>query len=188
MNGPTEVITVWIPLAVGLCSLVGICITIFLLLWQIPSNADMNRRNSNRHQQINHGFDSILAVNREIREDTRQMRSEILTLADKIESISQTIHADISKLNDKIDSNSQAIRTDMSKLSDKLNDKIDSNSQAIRTDMGKLSDKLNDKIDSNSQAIHEKIDTGTRDLRAEIRELNQNYKAHLAHHNENEQS
>ena len=166
MNGPTEVITVWIPLAVGLGSLVGICITIFLLLWQIPSNADMNRRNSNRHQQINHGFDSILAVNREIREDTRQMRSDILTLADKIESISQTIHADISKLNDKIDSNSQAIRTDMSKLSDKLNDKID----------------------SNSQAIHEKIDAGTRDLRTEIREMNQNYKAHLAHHNENEQS
>lgn len=166
MDGPTEVITVWIPLAVGLCSLVGICIMIFLLVWRIPSKADMNRRNSNRLQQINHGLDSILAVNREIRDDTRQMRSDILTLADKIESISQAIHADISK----------------------LNDKIDSHSQAIRTDMGKLSDKLNDKIDANTRAIHEKIDAGTRDLRTEIREMNQNYKAHLAHPNENEQS
>ena len=144
MNEPTEVITVWIPLVVGLCSLVGISIIIFLLGWRIPSKADMNRRNSNRHQQINHGFDSILAVNREIREDTRQMRSDILTLADKIESISQAIHADMSK--------------------------------------------LNDKIDANTRAIHEKIDAGTCDLRTEIRELNQNYKTHLAHHNENEQS
>ncbi len=144
MNGLTEVITVWVPLAVGLCSLIGICITIFLLGWRIPSKAEMNRADDNLQQQINHGVDLTLAVPKEIREDMRQMRSKILTLADKIESISQTIHADISK--------------------------------------------LNDKIDSNSQAIHEKIDTGTRDLRAEIRELNQNYKAHLAHHNENEQS
>ena len=188
MEGLIAELKVWVPLAVGLCSLVGISITIFLLGWRIPSKAEMNRGDDNLQQQINHGIDLTLAVTKEIREDMRQMRSEILTLADKIESISQTIHADISKLNDKIDSNSQAIRTDMSKLSDKLNDKIDSNSQAIRTDMGKLSDKLNDKIDSNSQAIHEKIDTGTRDLRTEIRELNQNYKAHLAHHNENEQS
>ena len=166
MEGLIAELKVWVPLAVGLCSLVGISITIFLLGWRIPSKAEMNRADDNLQQQINHGVDLTLAVTKEIREDMRQMRSEILTLADKIESISQTIHADISKLNDKIDSNSQAIRTDMSKLSDKLNDKID----------------------SNSQAIHEKIDTGTRDLRAEIRELNQNYKAHLAHHNENEQS
>ena len=166
MEGLIAELKVWVPLAVGLCSLVGISITIFLLGWRIPSKAEMNRADDNLQQQINHGIDLTLAVTKEIREDMRQMRSEILTLADKIESISQTIHADISK----------------------LNDKIDSNSQAIRTDMGKLSDKLNDKIDSNSQAIHEKIDTGTRDLRTEIRELNQNYKAHLAHHNENEQS
>ena len=166
MEGLIAELKVWIPLAVGLCSLIGICITIFLLGWRIPSKAEMNRADDNLQQQINHGVDLTLAVTKEIREDMRQMRSEILTLADKIESISQAIQADISK----------------------LNDKIDSNSQAIRTDMGKLSDKLNDKIDANTRAIHEKIDAGTRDLRTEIRELNQNYKAHLAHHNENEQS
>ena len=171
---------VWIPLAVGLCSLIGICITIFLLGWRIPSKADMNRADDNLQQQINHGVDLTLAVTKEIREDMRQMRSEILNLADKIEANSQAFRTDMSNLSERIEANSQAFRADMSNLSER----IEANSQTIRADMSKL----NDKIDASSQAIHEKIDAGIRDVRSEIRELNQDYKAHLAHHNEKEQS
>ena len=148
MEGLVAELKVWVPLAVGLCSLIGICITIFLLGWRIPSKAEMNRADDNLQQQINHGADLTLAVTKEIREDMRQMRSEILTLAEK----------------------------------------IDSNSQAIRADMGTLSDKLNDKIDASTRAIYEKIDAEARDLRTEIRELNQDHKAHLAYHNEKAQS
>ena len=148
MEGLIAELKVWVPLAVGLCSLIGICITIFLLGWRIPSKAEMNRADDNLQQQINHGVDLTLAVTKEIREDMRQMRSDILTLAEK----------------------------------------IDSNSQAIRADMGTLSDKLNDKIDASTRAIYEKIDAEARDLRTEIRELNQDHKAHLAYHNEKAQS
>ena len=109
MDGSTEVITVWIPLAVGLCSLIGICITIYLLVWRIPNKADMHRRNSNRHQQINHGFESILVATKEIREDMRLMRLEILTVIEKIESISQEMRTGMDTLTNKIDSSSQAI-------------------------------------------------------------------------------
>ena len=75
MEGLVAELKVWVPLAVGLCSLIGICITIFLLGWRIPSKAEMNRADDNLQQQINRGADLTLAVTKEIREDMRQMRS-----------------------------------------------------------------------------------------------------------------
>ena len=73
MEGLIAELKVWVPLAVGLCSLIGICITIFLLGWRIPSKTDMNRADDNLQQQINHVINLNLAVNKEIREDMRQI-------------------------------------------------------------------------------------------------------------------
>lgn len=109
MDGFIDVLKVWLPLAIGLCSFVGVCITIFLLGWQIPSRADMDRRHDRLDKRIdgeiskltnalNQGLAATLAVTTEIREDMRQMRSEFQGLADKIDANSRAIHVGTRKL------------------------------------------------------------------------------------------
>ena len=108
-----------------------------------------------------------------LRVDIRENQKQIRIAFDKMD-------ANFHRLIDKMDANSKEFHANMSKL----NDKIDANAQEFHASMSKL----NDKIDASTQAIYEKIDAGTRELRADIRELNQDYKAHLAHHNEKEQN
>ena len=108
-----------------------------------------------------------------LRVDIRENQKQVRIAFDKMD-------ANFHKLIDKMDANSKEFHANMSKL----NDKIDANAQEFHVSMSKL----NDKIDASTQAIYEKIDAGTRELRADIRELNQDYKAHLARHNEKEQN
>lgn len=132
MDGPIDILTIWLPLVVNLYTFLGICVTIFLLGWRIPGKADisalrtdMNRADDKLEKRIdgeianltnalNQGLAATLAVTHEIREDMRQMRSEIQRLADKIDSTSQA-------LNNKIDVNSQASHVDTRKLTEQLN-------------------------------------------------------------------
>ena len=69
---------------------------------------------ANLTNALNQGLAATLAVTHEIREDMRQMRSEIQRLSDKIDSTSQA-------LNNKIDVNSQASHVDTRKLTEQLN-------------------------------------------------------------------
>jgi D-ribose pyranose/furanose isomerase RbsD len=88
----------WSPLV----TVLGVGITIFLLGWRFPSKADVNRGDDNLQKQINQGIDLTLAVTKEIREDMRQMRSEIAELTGNL-------HTEIAKLADKIEANTHTI-------------------------------------------------------------------------------
>ena len=159
--------------ATQLLQLIAIVSGIGIFWWKVPSKREMERA------------DDLLRV--DIRENQKQIRiafdkmdANFHKLIDKMDANSKEFHANMSKLNDKIDADAQEFHASMSKL----NDKIDANAQEFHVSMSKL----NDKIDASTQAVYKKIDAGTRELRADIRELNQDYKAHLAHHNEKEQS
>lgn len=156
-----------------LLQLVAIVCGIGIFWWKVPSKREMERA------------DDLLRV--DIRENQKQIRiafdkidANFHRLIDKMDADSKEFHANMSKLNDKIDANAQEFHVSMNKL----NDKIDANAQEFHVSMSKL----NDKIDASTRAIYEKIDAEARDLRTEIRELNQDHKAHLAYHNEKAQS
>ena len=105
MEGLLGELKEWSPLV----TVLGVGITIFLLGWRFPSKADVNRGDDNLQRQINQGIDLTLAVNKEIREDTRQMRSEIAKLTDKIEANTLTIR-------ERIDERTREIRSEIREL------------------------------------------------------------------------
>lgn len=124
MDGFIDVLKVWLPLAIGLCTFVGVCITIFLLGWRIPSRADMDRRYDRLDKRIdgeiskltnalNQGLAATLSVTTEIREDMRQMRSEFQQLADKIDANSQAIHVDTRKLTEQLNNVANDLRAEI---------------------------------------------------------------------------
>ena len=124
MDGFIDVLKVWLPLAIGLCTFVGVCITIFLLGWRIPSRADMDRRYDRLDKRIdgeiskltnalNQGLAATLSVTTEIREDMRQMRSEFQQLADKIDANSQAIHVDTRKLTEQLNNVANDLRVEI---------------------------------------------------------------------------
>lgn len=137
MDGFIDVLKVWLPLAIGLCSFVGVCITIFLLGWRIPSRADMDRR----HDRLDKRIDG------EISKLTNALNQG---LADKIDTNSQA-------LNDKIDANSQTLNDKIDTTSQALNDKIDANSQAIHVDSRKLTEQINNVANDLCAEIRERI-------------------------------
>jgi hypothetical protein len=148
----------WSPLV----TVLGVGITIFLLGWRFPSKADVNRGYDNLQRQINQGIDLTLAVTKEIREDMRQMRSEIVKLADKV------------------DANSQVFQTEIAEFTGNFHSEIAKLTGNFHTEIAKFTDK----IEVNTHTIHERIDERTREIRSEIRELNKDYKAHLLQHAE----
>jgi gas vesicle protein len=148
----------WSPLV----TVLGVGITIFLLGWRFPSKADVNRGDDNLQKQINQGIDLTLAVTKEIREDMRQMRSEIVKLADKV------------------DANSQVFQTEIAEFTGNFHSEIAKLTGNFHTEIAKFTDK----IEVNTHTIHERIDERTREIRSEIRELNKDYKAHLLQHAE----
>ena len=158
MEGLLGELKEWSPLV----TVLGVGITIFLLGWRFPSKADVNRGDDNLQKQINQGIDLTLAVTKEIREDMRQMRSEIVKLADKV------------------DANSQVFQTEIAEFTGNFHSEIAKLTDNFHTEIAKFTDK----IEVNTHTIHERIDERTREIRSEIRELNKDYKAHLLQHAE----
>ena len=124
----------WSPLV----TVLGVGITIFLLGWRFPSKADVNRGDDNLQRQINQGIDLTLAVTKEIREDMRQMRSEIVKLADKVDANSQVFHTEIAELTGNF-------HTEIAKLTDKIevnthtiHERIDERTREIRSEIREL--------------------------------------------------
>ena len=179
----------WIKIIVpSVIPLIGVLIGIAALWWKITTSvatrAEMNRADDKLQEQINLVTVSIQAMMKELREDMRQLRSDILKLDEKMDT-------GFTRLDEKIDANSQGHHREINKLNEKmdagftrLDKKIDANSQAQHREINKLNEKmdagftrLDEKIDANSRAHHrdimqviDKIDGVANDLRAEIRE------------------
>lgn len=112
-------------------TILGFGVTIYLLIWRIPSKAEINRiadniqekideeassgqeqienETSNLQKQIDKVFATSLAITNEIREDMRLMQSQMVRLGEKIDANTEAIHA-----------NAQATHADISKLTAKI--------------------------------------------------------------------
>ena len=161
----------WIKIIVpSVIPLIGVLIGIAALWWKITTSvatrAEMNRADDRLQEQINLVAVSIQAVMKELREDMRQLRTDILKLDEKMDTgftrLDEKMDAGFTRLDEKIDANSQAHYSDINKLNEKM-------------DAGFT--RLDEKIDANSRAHHrdimqviDKIDGVANDLRAEIRE------------------
>ena len=94
----------WIKIIVpSVIPLIGVLIGIGALWWKITTSvatrAEMNRADDRLQEQINLVAVSIQAVMKELREDMRQLRSDILKLDEKMD-------AGFTRLDEKIDANS----------------------------------------------------------------------------------
>ncbi len=161
----------WIKIIVpSVIPLIGVLIGIAALWWKITTSvatkAEMNRADDKLQEQINLLAVSIQTVMKELREDMRQLRSDILKLGEKMDTgfirLNEKMDAGFTRFDEKIDVNSQAHSSDINKLNEKM-------------DTGFT--RLDEKIDANSRAHHrdimqviDKIDGVANDLRAEIRE------------------
>ena len=161
----------WIKIIVpSVIPLIGVLIGIAALWWKITTSvatkAEMNRADDKLQEQINLLAVSIQTVMKELREDMRQLRSDILKLGEKMDTgfirLNEKMDAGFTRFDEKIDVNSQAHYSDINKLNEKM-------------DTGFT--RLDEKIDANSRAHHrdimqviDKIDGVANDLRAEIRE------------------
>lgn len=124
MHNDIDVLTVWLPLIVNLCTFLGICVTVFLLAWRFQSKVDLDRsidklgkhigsRIAKLTITINHGFSATLAVTNEICEEMRQMRSGIQRLSNKIDANSQAIHVDTRKLTEQLNNVASDLRAEI---------------------------------------------------------------------------
>ena len=105
-------------------TILGFGVTIFLLIWRVPSKAYMKRLFDNIQTQLERNTFSLQehigkahatspGITNEIREDMRSMQSQIVRLGEKIDANSQAIHADISKLTAKIEIVSHALQAEV---------------------------------------------------------------------------
>ena len=172
----------WIKIIVpSVIPLIGVLIGIAALWWKITTSvatrAEMNRADDRLQEQINLVAVSIQAVMKELREDMRQLRTDILKLDEKMDTgftrLNGKMDAGFTRLDEKIDANSQAHHREINKL----NEKMDAGFTRLDEKMDAGFTRLDEKIDANSRAHHrdimqviDKIDGVANDLRAEIRE------------------
>ncbi len=123
MEGLLGELKEWSPLV----TVLGVGITIFLLGWRFPSKADVNRGDDNLQKQINQGIELTLAVNKEIREDMRQMRLETAELMHKLYEDIRQMRLEIAKLADKIEANTHTIH-----------ERIDERTRELRSEIREL--------------------------------------------------
>ena len=110
-------------------------------------------------QEVDRGDDILRADIRELR---KQYNELVAKLDKSIQGLTDKIDLNNKELTEKIDANNK-----------ELNEKIDATREA-----------LTDKID----ASNDKVDLHARELRSEIRELNRDYKDHIAYHTLHERS
>ena len=143
----------WIKIIVpSVIPLIGVLIGIGALWWKITTSvatrAEMNRADDRLQEQINLVAVSIQAVMKELREDMRQFRSDILKLDEKMD-------AGFTRLDEKMDAGFTRLDEKMDAGFTRLDEKIDANSRAHHRDIMQVIDK---------------IDGVANDLRAEVRE------------------
>ena len=143
----------WIKIIVpSVIPLIGVLIGIGALWWKITTSvatrAEMNRADDRLQEQINLVAVSIQAVMKELREDMRQLRSDILKLDEKMD-------AGFTRLDEKMDAGFTRLDEKMDAGFTRLDEKIDANSRAHHRDIMQVIDK---------------IDGVANDLRAEVRE------------------
>ena len=84
----------------------GVGITVFLLIWRVPSKAYMKRLFDDIQTRLERNTSSL---QEHIREDMRLMQSQMVRLGEKIDANTEAIHA-----------NAQATHADISKLTAKI--------------------------------------------------------------------
>ena len=87
-----------ITIAHTVTPLVGIAVLWWKITTSVATKEDVNRIAENLQKQINHAVDLTISLHRDIREDIRQMRSEMQGLAEKINVSSQTLHTKINSV------------------------------------------------------------------------------------------
>ena len=119
----------WIEIIVpSVIPLIGVLIGIGALWWKITTSvatrAEMNRADDRLQEQINLVAVSIQAVMKELREDMRQLRSDILKLDEKMDAgftrLNEKMDAGFTRLDEKIDANSRAHHRDIMQVIDKI--------------------------------------------------------------------
>ena len=119
----------WIKIIVpSVIPLIGVLIGIGALWWKITTSvatrAEMNRADDRLQEQINLVAVSIQAVMKELREDMRQFRSDILKLDEKMDAgftrLNEKMDAGVTRLDEKIDANSRAHHRDIMQVIDKI--------------------------------------------------------------------
>jgi hypothetical protein len=117
-------------------TILGFGVTIYLLIWRVPSKAHMKRLFDNIQTQLERNTSSLQehigkahttppGITNEIREDMRLMQSQMVRLGEKIDANTEAIHA-----------NAQAIHADISKLTVK----IEIVSHAMQVEVGNRDD------------------------------------------------
>ena len=84
-----------ITIAHMVAPLLGIAALWWKITTSVATKEDVNRFGDNLQKQFKYMFDITIGLTREIRDDVRQMRSEIQELAGKIDANSQTLHGKI---------------------------------------------------------------------------------------------
>ena len=84
-----------ITIAHTVTPLLGIAALWWKITASVATKKDVNRCAENLQKQPNHWFYLMIDLHRYIREDMRQMRSEMQGLAEKIDASSPTLHTKI---------------------------------------------------------------------------------------------
>ena len=87
-------------------TILGFGVTIYLLIWRVPSKAYMKRLFDDIQTRLERNTSSL---QEHIREDMRLMQSQMVRLGEKIDANTEAIHA-----------NAQATHADISKLTAKI--------------------------------------------------------------------
>ena len=114
----------------------GVGITVFLLIWRVPSKAYMKRLFDNIQTQLERNTFSLQehlgkahttppGITYVIREDMRLMQSQMVRLGEKVDANTEAIHA-----------NAQATHADISKLTAK----VEIISHALQAEVGNRDD------------------------------------------------
>ncbi len=101
-------------------TILGFGVTIYLLIWRVPSKAytkrlfdniqtNLERNTSSLQEYIGKAYTTPPGITNEIREDMRLMQSQMVRLGEKVDANTEAIHA-----------NAQATHADISKLTAKI--------------------------------------------------------------------
>ena len=116
-------------------TILGFAVTIYLLIWRVPSKAEVNRIADNLQKQIYNETSSrqkqiegtTTSRQKQIENETANLQKQIdkvfttnLAITNEIREDMRLMQSQMVRLGEKIDANSQAIHADISKLTAKI--------------------------------------------------------------------
>ena len=127
-------------------TILGFAVTIYLLIWRVPSKAEVNRIADNLQNQI---YNETSSRQKQIEGTTtsrqKQIENETSSRQKQIENVTTSLQKQIDKVFTTNLAITNEIREDMRLMQSqmvRLGEKIDANSQAIHADISKLTAKI----------------------------------------------